>query len=95
MGPHVPADGGSKRLIRPLCYASKDLIETCARPLEFPATGNCAYSRQLDDHGDRAYLEHMLPELGKHFPNLEKNMLHSMADVRLDYLLDQKLWSKQ
>lgn len=94
MGPNVPADSGSKRIIRPLCLAPKDLIETSARSFDFPAIGTCAYSEQLDEAGDRAYLEKMLPELGKHFPNIGKNMLHSMADVRPDYLLDKKLWSE-
>jgi len=57
MGPNVPADSGSKKIIRPFCYAPKDLIETCARDFEFPDIGNCDYSKQLDESGDRAYLE--------------------------------------
>ncbi|MBN2702922.1 MAG: hypothetical protein JXR23_01810 [Pontiellaceae bacterium] len=90
MGPNVAADQGSKRLIRPLCYASKELIEICAATFEFPAVGTCDFSQQLNDSGDRAYLEQLLPELEKQFPNLGKNMLRSMADLRPDYLLDRR-----
>lgn len=95
MGPHVPADGGTKRIIRPLCYAPKNLIETCATAYELPAIGSCDYSRQLDETGDRAYLERLLKQLEVDFPNLGKNMLHSMGDIRPDYLLDQSLWEKR
>lgn len=95
MGPNVPADGGTKRLIRPLCYASKALIETCAEAYEFPDLGNCDYSKQLDETGDRARLERLLKELEADFPNLGQSMLHSMGDVRVDYLLDQSLWGRQ
>ncbi|MBN2685410.1 MAG: hypothetical protein JXR40_09040 [Pontiellaceae bacterium] len=93
MGPNVAADQGTKRLIRPLCYASKELIEICAAAFEFPDIGACDYSEHLESSGDRAYLERLLPELEKQFPNLGKNMLRSMADVRPDYLLDRSLTS--
>ena len=93
MGPHVAADQGTKRIIRPLCYASKDLIERCAQKFEFPQVGSCDYSEQLEESGDRAYLEQLLIDLEKQFPHLGKNMLHSMGDVRPDFLLDQRLFS--
>ncbi len=95
MGPNVAGDGGTKRVIRPLCYAPKDLIETCAEAYEFPDTGHCDYAEALDKKGDRARLERLLKELEPDFQNIGKNMLHSMADVRADYLLDQSLWGKQ
>jgi len=90
MGPNVAADQGTKRLIRPLCYASKELIETCAVAFEFPVGGACDYAQELSNSGDRSYLEKLLPKLEKQFPNLGKNMLRSMADVRPDYLLDRR-----
>lgn len=92
MGPNVPADHGTKRIIRPFCYVPKDLIETCAQQFDFPDVGSCDYSEQLEDSGDRAYLERLLPKLEKQFPNLGKNMLHSMADIRPGYLLDKRHW---
>ncbi len=94
MGPNVAADGGTKRVIRPLCYAPKDLIETCAQNYDFPDLGSCDYSRQLDETGDRARIERLLKQLEADFPNIGKNMLHSMRDVRADYLLDPSLWTK-
>jgi tRNA 2-thiocytidine biosynthesis protein TtcA len=90
MSPNAPADGGTKRVIRPLCYAPKDLIETCARQHAFPDVGACDYSAKLDETGDRARLERLLKELESDFPNIGKSMLHSMADVRPDYLLDRR-----
>ncbi|VGO14307.1 tRNA 2-thiocytidine biosynthesis protein TtcA [Pontiella desulfatans] len=92
MGPNVPADGGTKRIIRPLCYAPKDLIETCATAYDFPDTGKCDYSDQLDQTGDRARIERLLKELETDFPHVGKSMLHSMKDVRTDYLLDSRYW---
>ena len=90
MGPNVPADGGTKRVIRPLCYAPKDLIERCAEEHDFPDSGACDYSDQLDENGDRAFLERALKKLEADFPSIGKNMLHSMQDVRPDYLLDKR-----
>jgi len=91
MSPNTDADHGTKRVIRPLCYAPKDLIETCAEAYEFPDTGTCDYSEQLEQSGDRARLERLLKELEPDFPNLGSAMLHSMADVRPAYLLDKRL----
>ncbi|MDF7822629.1 ATP-binding protein [Pontiellaceae bacterium B12227] len=89
MGPNVPGDGGTKRVIRPLCYAAKDLIESCADAFQFPDLGTCDYSDQLDESGDRAKLERLLKTLETEFPNIGKSMLHSMQDVRTAYLLDK------
>ena len=90
MSPNTSADNGTKRVIRPLCYAPKDLIETCAETFDFPDLGKCDYSDQLDESGDRAKLERLLKKLEPDFPNLGKHMLKSMQDVRPAYLLDKK-----
>ena len=90
MGANVPADHGTKRVIRPLCYAPKDLIETCAKAYGFPGLGKCDYSDQLDESGDRSRLERLLKGLEHDFPNIGKSMLHSMQDVRPAYLLDKQ-----
>ena len=89
MSPNTPADSETKRVIRPLCYAPKALIETCAEVYEFPALGKCDYSDQLEESGDRARLERLLKELEPDFPNIGNHMLHSMQDVRPAYLLDR------
>jgi tRNA 2-thiocytidine biosynthesis protein TtcA len=93
MGPNVAADGGTKRIIRPLCYAPKELIESCAKTFDFPTIGQCDYSEQLDESGDRARLERLLQELDADFPHLGQSMLHSMQDLRPDYLLDRRYYS--
>ena len=90
MSPNIAADGGTKRLIRPLCYAPKKLIEESAAAFEFPAIGNCDYSEQLDRDGDRAALERHFQTLEETFPNLGKSMLHSMGDLRPETLLDKR-----
>ena len=86
MAPSVPADGGSKRVIRPLCYASKELVERVAEPFGFPAVGKCPYADRLSERGDRAYVERLLAELERRFPGIGKNMLRSMGDVRPEHL---------
>ena len=90
MAPNVPADNETKQLIRPLAYAPKDLIEVAAQQFDLPETGHCDHEEQLKNSGDRAYLEQLLPQLEKQFPNLGKNMLNSMADIRPRHLLDQR-----
>lgn len=90
MSPNTLADSGTKRVIRPLCYAPKKQIESSAAAYNFPHLGNCDYSEQLDRNGDRARLERLLKELETDFPHLGNNMLHSMGDLRPNYLLDKR-----
>jgi tRNA 2-thiocytidine biosynthesis protein TtcA len=90
MSPNCPADGGTKRLIRPLCYTPKKLIEQCAKAFDFPTIGNCDYSEQLDQTGDRATCERLFQTLEKTFPNIGNAMLHSMSDLHPETLLDQR-----
>ncbi|QBG46648.1 tRNA 2-thiocytidine(32) synthetase TtcA [Verrucomicrobia bacterium S94] len=89
MGPNVPGNAGKLRVIRPMCYAPKSLIETAAESFDFPDLGQCDYSEQLDRTGDRARLERLLKTLESDFPNLGKSMLRSMKDIRPGHLLDR------
>lgn len=95
MGPNVKGDGGKLRVIRPMCFAPKDLIERAAEQFQFPDIGTCDYSDQLDKSGDRAKIERLLKTLETDFPNIGKHMLHSMKDVRPDYLLDPQHFSSE
>lgn len=95
MSPNIVADGGTKRLIRPLCYAPKKLIEKSAATFDFPNIGNCDYSEQLDQNGDRATIERLFRTLEEKFPNLGKTMLHSMGDIRTETLLDKRFLNQQ
>lgn len=95
MAPNVPGDGGKLRVIRPMSYAPKDMIEMAAERFDFPDLGKCDYSDQLDATGDRAKLERLLKQLDDDFPNIGKHMLHSMKDIRPDFLLDQRFYSEE
>lgn len=90
MSPNIAADGASKRLIRPLCYAPKKLIEQSAKSYDLPVVGCCDYTDQLEQNGDRAYLENLLQSLEKKFPTIGQTMLHSMGDLRPETLLDKR-----
>lgn len=91
MGPHVDADQGSKRLIRPLCQCTKQHIKQAAAAFAFPSIKSCPYGTQLRENGDRHFLEQLLQQLDQgQFKNIRSAMLHSMGDVRLAHLLDQR-----
>ena len=88
MGPHVPADGGRKRLIRPLCETAERMMIEAAADFQFPTFGCCDYSDRMEKSGDRAFLERLLAQLETRFPNIRHTMLESMSSVRLNHLLD-------
>jgi len=91
MGPNVAADGGKKRLIRPLAFTPEQWIIKAKEMFEFPKTGECDYEHLVETTGDRAYFANWLVELEKRFPHVRETMLASMMDVRTDHLLDTKL----
>ena len=93
MGPNVPADGSTKRLIRPLCTIRKALIHELALLMEYPSIRSCPYEEKLKEDGDRAYLENLLTQLDAHFGDVKGAMLTSMSDVRLAHLLDTRYLS--
>jgi tRNA 2-thiocytidine biosynthesis protein TtcA len=90
MGPNVAADGGSKRLIRPLCLLTKEEIHQAAKSFGFPPIRSCPYEEELRQSGDRFYLENLLEKLELKFKNVRHAMLHSLADIRAAHLLDQR-----
>jgi len=90
MGPNVPADSGSKRLIRPLCTIHKSQIHEFAQIMEYPQIRSCPYQDRLKEDGDRAFLENLLQSLGQHFGDVKGAMLNSMGDIRLAHLLDTR-----
>ena len=93
MAPNVSADAGSKRVIRPLCYAPKSLVELAAEGFYFPPMNRCDYAEQLKTTGDRAKAERLLIELESRFPGAGKQMLRSMSDLRPDHLLDPRFYN--
>jgi len=90
MGPNVPADGGTKRLIRPLCKVTKELIAEAAREMQVPVFGKCPYITQINRGGDREFLKNLLRDLNSRFPGIAQAILRSMGDVRIKHLLDTR-----
>ena len=91
MGPNVPADASSKRLIRPFFSLKKSQIHELALLMEYPRIRSCPYEDKLAATGDRAYLERLLKQLdAEKFPNVREAMLRSMGDLRLAHLLDKR-----
>jgi tRNA 2-thiocytidine biosynthesis protein TtcA len=90
MAPICAADNGTKKLIRPLCYATKQTILDAGAGYAFPDVGACDYGAFIDRHGDRAFLERLVDDLDNRFAGIRKAMLNSMQDVRPDHLLDRR-----
>ncbi len=90
MGPNVPADSSSKRVIRPLALAPESLIIEAAILFQLPSCGDCLYKDQLKNTGDRAYFAGMLEALEQRIPNVRQCMLRSMSDLRPEFMLDRK-----
>ena len=89
MGPNVPADSASKRLVRPFATLKKSQIHEFAQLMEYPKIRSCPYEDMLNESGDRAYLENLLEQLEtEKFSNVRDAMLRSMGDIRLAHLLD-------
>ena len=90
MGPNVPSEDGSIRVIRPLAYVEEKLAAEAANELGILPRGECIYKKQLEEHGDRAYFKRKLREMEQEIPDLLQNMRHSLADLRPGYLLDRR-----
>lgn len=90
MGANVPADSGSKRLVRPFCTIPKKMLHELALQLKYPAIRSCPYEDELKNDGDRAFLEEMLGSLEGRFKDIRGAMLKAMQDVRLAHLLDKR-----
>lgn len=90
MGPHVRADHGRKRLIRPLCQVPERLLIEAAREFAFPDFGVCDYLPAITAHGDRAALERLLADLDHSFPGVRHHMLQSMRNLQPGHLLDTR-----
>lgn len=93
MGPNVPADNRTARLIRPLWGLQKSEIHKAAQLFNFPITPSCPFEPMLAEAGDRKYLENLLDTLEMRFPGVRSAMRHSMGDLRLEHLLDKRFTS--
>ena len=90
MGPNVPSEDNSIRVIRPLAYVEEKLSEEAAGELGIRPRGECMFRKQLEENGDRAYFKRKLREMEHEIPDLLQNMRHSLSDLRPGYLLDRR-----
>jgi len=90
MAPNVPADKGSKRLIRPLCLVPEPLIVQAAQEMNLPTLRKCPFIQKVDQDGDRQFVRNLLQSLDARFLNVAQAILTSMADVRCEHLLDRR-----
>ncbi len=90
MGPHVRADHGRKRLIRPLCLVPEAIIIEAAAEFRFPDFGSCDYLPEITAKGDRAFVERLITQLESQFPAIRHTMLESMRRVCAEHLLDPR-----
>jgi len=90
MGANVPADAGTKRLIRPLCLVPESLVVEAAGRLSLPKFKKCPYIEKVDHEGDRQFIRDLLGDLEGRFPGVAHAILKSMTDVRVQHLLDTR-----
>ena len=90
MGPHVAAENPRIRVIRPMAYASEELVKIAAKAFDFPHAGECLYRKELEQNGDREYFKNELKRLAERIPDVREAMLRSLSDVRLNHLLDRR-----
>jgi len=90
MGPNIATTAKEHvRVIRPFALAPESLIIRCRDEFGLPVAGKCRYEEQLEN-GDRAYFRGLLDEISERIPNLRSQMLRSLANVQVDYLLDPR-----
>lgn len=90
MGPNVASEDGSLRVIRPLIYARESLVAEGAASLELPLRGECQYKDYLSENGARAYFKFLLETMEQRIPDIRSHILHSLTDLRPEYLLDKR-----
>ncbi len=77
-------------IIRPLAFAPESLISDAAEQLDIPHnTGKCRYHALLED-GDRMFFRRIMAELEERIPDIRSNILHSLQNVNVKYLLDKR-----
>ncbi len=86
MSPHLVADDGRNRVIRPLVYVREDLTRECAGILEVPILG--CYCNCMGMKGARRqWVKALLNKLETDIPDVRSNILGSMGRVHNRHLL--------
>lgn len=86
MSPHMAADDGVNRIIRPLVYVKEDLTRECAKILEVPILG-CFCSYQGMSGSRRHWIKGLLSSIESRVPNVRSSLLTAMGRVRHRHLL--------
>jgi len=89
MGANVPADGETKRIIRPLAYIPEADLQNLADQMKLPSFGECDFHDLMKQQGDRAYLKKEISNLDHHFTDIRQNMLTSLQNVKHGFLLEK------
>ena len=92
MGPNVPGNSGRCRIIRPLCYVTKEQILAAAENFDFPECGKCVFDKYLKETGDRAWAEELINRIeADRIGGVRQAMLTSLQNVETEFLLDRSL----
>jgi tRNA 2-thiocytidine biosynthesis protein TtcA len=87
MSPHLSADDGANRIIRPLVYVKEDQTRQAAQNLGVPIVGcSCAYSAMSGFR--RRWVKDLLGRLEQEVPDIKSNILASMGRVRSRHLFN-------
>ncbi|MDQ7782589.1 MAG: ATP-binding protein [Desulfomonilaceae bacterium] len=86
MTPHLLADDGKNRVIRPLVYVSEDMTRSFARTTEVPILG-CFCSYQGMSGTRRQWIKERLAQMEKEIPGVKSSILHSMRRIHHRHLL--------
>lgn len=87
MGANVATDAAENlRVIRPLIYASEELIELAAQESGYIPGGKCPYEEELKKSGDREYFRRLTDRLAEKIPGVRSNILHSFSIVEKEHL---------
>jgi len=87
MSPHLVADDGKNRIIRPLVYVKEDMTRQCAQILDVPILG-CFCSYQGMSGTRRQWVKELLARIEKEVPAVKTNVLNAMGRVKKRHLLD-------
>ncbi|MBD3245398.1 MAG: hypothetical protein GF333_00100 [Candidatus Omnitrophica bacterium] len=82
--PQLSMFDGEIRLIRPLCYLSKQEIEQFAAQFDFPDTHyECPYGKD----SKRVFVKRILRELEQECPFVKKNVFRALGRIKTEYLV--------
>ena len=95
MAPKLQADDGKNTVIRPLVYASEEMIKAYVTKKGFPVICcQCPIMCGETVHGDykRRMIKKLITELEVLIPQIKNSLLASLGRVQPSHLLDTNLW---